>query len=55
MEGAGLGEVKDFNGPQLVKPRPIWTRITRMDHGLGVKNNEEPVVVLGKRGGYQEV
>ena len=54
-KGTGHVDSKDFNGPQLNKPRPTWTRITWMDHGPGVKINEEPIAVLGKRGVYQKV
>lgn len=54
-EGAGHVDIKYFNGPQLIKPRPTWTRIIRMDHGLGVKINKELVAVLGKKGVYQDV
>jgi len=54
-EGDGYIDVKDVNGPHLIKPRPTWTRIKRMDHGLGVKTIEEPVAVLGKKWVFQEV
>ena len=54
-EDAEHVDIKNINGPQLTKPRPTWTRITRVDHGLGNLIIEELVVVLGKRGVYQEV
>lgn len=54
-EGEGHVDIKDVNWPHLIEPRPTWTRITQMDHGLGVKTNEEPVAVLGKKGVFQEV
>ena len=51
-EDAKHVDIKNINGPQLTKPRPTWTRITRVDHGLGNLIIEELVVVLGKRGVY---
>ena len=40
-------------GPKLPKPKAVWTRIIRMDYGLGdiLRTAEGPM--LGKRGSTQ--
>jgi len=39
----------ELNGPKVSKPRSTWTRIMRMDFGLGSAIKEVDVPILGTR------
>lgn len=43
------GELSDLSGPKVSKPKSMWTRIVRMDFGLGSAIKTTDVPLLEKR------